>query len=73
MYFVGSAGTKCSFSKSTGNSGATGHRQWRRLSMYSVYMYLYLFATHNTITYKILQFKDTKKCRKKWRGGLRKL
>ena len=30
--------------------------------MYSVYMYLYLYATHNTITYKILQFKDTKKC-----------
>ena len=30
--------------------------------MYSVYMYLYLFATHKTITYKILQFKGTKKC-----------
>ena len=66
MYFVGSAGTKCAFTKSTGNSGATGHSQWQRLLMYSVYMYLYLFATHNAITYKILQFKDTKKCRKKW-------
>ena len=27
-----------------------------------IIMYLYLFATHKTITYKILQFKGTKKC-----------